>query len=110
MTKRVYYLDDEASLCSVFKEFVSLLGFEVTTFVNAHEAIEACVEQPPDLMFIDYKLADVTGVEVAELLDSDIPKILVTGELSVRGVEAFQEVLEKPFRLAELKRLIMAHG
>jgi len=106
MRFRIYYLDDEAHLCTIFKEFIDSNDIKVTTFTDANEAIAKCIDEPPDLIFIDYRLTDTTGEDVAQLLAESIPKILVTGDLISPGSLLFLRVIHKPYKLAELKKVI----
>lgn len=106
MRKKVYYLDDEVDLCNLFQEYIESDEIEVNTFIDASAAIEKCSSMPPDLMFIDYRLADTTGDVVATIIDSKIEKILVTGELKKPEYDVFSQVISKPFRLIELQKII----
>ncbi len=106
MAIKIYYLDDEFFLCEIFKEYLSREGLEVLTFTDASEAIAHCAKAPPDMMFIDYRLSDTTGFEVADRLADDILKVLVTGELQVPQGDAFVRVIEKPFALQSLDDVI----
>ena len=58
MTLTVYYLDDEPALCSIFKDIFSTSDISIQTFTTAAEAIAACEETPPDVIFIDMTLAE----------------------------------------------------
>ncbi len=51
--------------------------------------------EPPDIMFIDYRLADTSGDRVARKLDDSIEKILVTGELTLPDKSLFLENISK---------------
>jgi DNA-binding NtrC family response regulator len=106
MRKKIYYLDDEPDLCNLFKEFFESDLIEIETFSDAFEAIERCDQSPPDIMFIDYRLADTTGNLVAEVIANDIVKVLVTGELEVPSYEVFYEVIAKPFKLIDVTLII----
>ena len=106
MNFSIVYLDDEADLCELLKEFLSSESVSVHTFTTAEEAIRFCEETPPDLVFIDYRLRDTTGVEVAGKLDPSIAKVLMTGELSPPEDDCFEHIIHKPFRLTEVKRLL----
>lgn len=111
MPTHVYYLDDERQLCDVFAEFIADDDIQVTTFTEADLAIDACKTEPPDIMFLDYRLADTTGIEVAETLetlDKDFVKILVTGELESPSTKLFHSIIPKPYRLVEIKSLIQS--
>jgi CheY-like chemotaxis protein len=106
MTINIYYLDDEPALCAIFKEYLEGDGIKVTTFIDSSAAISICINEPPDMIFIDYRLADTTGEKVAQILDTNIPKVLVTGELLAPVASAFLSVIKKPYKLAELKQFI----
>ena len=103
---KIYYLDDEIALCDIFEEFISDNQTAVKTFSDANQAIEQCKIEPPDVMFIDYRLADTSGDKVASMLDGDIIKVLVTGELTLPDCSLFLDVVSKPFKLNELKKKI----
>ena len=108
MRAKLYYLDDEPLLVKQFERYMTRQGFEVRVFTDASDLIEACQEDRPDLLFLDYRLADTTGFEVAAAVDGSIKKVLVTGELSVEPPEGFCEVLSKPFRIKEAFELVAA--
>jgi CheY-like chemotaxis protein len=102
----VYYLDDEATLCRLFAEMFDSDHIKVTTFQDAAEAISRCLSNPPDLIFIDYRLGHTMGDQVAEAIDDAIPRVLVTGDLSVGNSEYFKRVVHKPFRFKQMEDII----
>ena len=109
MTINIYYLDDQAELCAVFKEYIECDEISVSIFTESSEAISKCIDEPPDMIFIDYRLSDTTGETVAQTLDVSIPKILVTGELLAPETSSFLNIINKPYRLSELKKIIQHH-
>ena len=106
MALNIYYLDDEVDLCEIFSEYFESDDMEITTFIDATEAIEACKKKAPDVFIIDYRLADTTGVEVALAVDKAIPKILVTGELAINDSTMFNDVVLKPHHLEGIENII----
>lgn len=106
MPLKVYYLDDEIELCEIFSEYFELDGLDITTFIDATEAIQACNLNPPDLFIIDFRLTDTTGAKVALAIEENIPKILVTGELSLDDSSMFTQVILKPNHLLEIEKII----
>lgn len=102
----VYYLDDEETLCEIFSKIVSSDEIQVTTFVEADDAIAHCEKTPPDLIIIDYRLRGTTGDIVATKIDENIPKMLVTGDLSVDSVYDFQHIISKPLDFKKIITLI----
>jgi len=103
---KVYYLDDEAALCDIFKEFVEDEKTEVRTFCDAQSFIEHCKSAPPCLAFIDYRLAQTSGDRIAEKIAPQIPKVLVTGELDLPSSDLFIEIIRKPYKLYRIREII----
>lgn len=106
MPVEVYYLDDEEALCNIFAEFIGSDQVRVTTFSDAGAMIETCNNRPPDILFIDYRLPGTTGDLVAIEISEDIPKVLVTGDLTFKSRYEFDEVISKPCDYKEVKEII----
>jgi len=106
MPIKVYYLDDEEALCENFADYFESEDVSVTTFVDPKLAIEAIKKCPPDLLFIDYRLQNTTGDEVAKALDPKIPKLLITGDITVKTECQFIRVFTKPYPEEEIANLI----
>ena len=103
---QVYYLDDEPALCELFEEYFNTPEITVRTFTHAAEAIDAVSASMPGIMFIDYRLSDAIGDEVAARLPDDLPKVLITGDLSVDPRYRFDHIISKPFRFDEVEEII----
>ena len=106
MTLNVVYLDDEAALCEIFFEYFDAPDVSIRTFVDALQALAAVKSDPPDVIFIDYQLPGITGDEVALLLPDDLPKVLVTGNLSVATEYSFIDCVSKPYDFALIQRIL----
>ena len=106
---KVYYLDDEPMLCTIFGDAFTTDEIEVTCFTSASETIKACAEDPPFVIFIDMRLEDTTGDVVAEQLDDTIHKYLVTGDLANTSNYPFKGVISKPFDLMKIQDLLEKH-
>ncbi len=105
-TFRVFYLDDEPGLCELFTEYFDTGDVSVTTFTNARLAIEAVNNEPPMVIFIDYRLSDTDGEAVAKQLPRALPKVLISGDLEVNTTYPFEYRLSKPFRFEEVEEII----
>lgn len=103
MRLRVVYLDDEVDLLAIFRETFEGPLIQISIFCNASEAIAAVRETPPDLVVLDYRLTNTTGDEVAQQMDDLIPKILMTGDLSVKTVSHFQHIFYKPYQIPDVR-------
>ena len=106
MHNTLVYIDDEALLCAVFKEYFANASTHVFTFTEPDLALEFCQRNRVDLVVIDFRLIGTTGAQVAAQLPADLPKILVTGELTSPADDAFAHIVHKPFKLSELQRVI----
>ena len=106
MTARIAYVDDEAELLDVFEDYLTELGYRVSTFAHQDDFVVHCNADRPDLCFMDFRLDGARGDEVAKQLDAGLKTVLVTGELSVASDFQFDAVLSKPYRLGELHDLI----
>lgn len=106
MPVNVYYLDDEETLCEIFSAHISSDQINVTTFSDSNETIEACKNNPPDILFIDYRLPGTTGDLVVLDIDESIPKVLVTGDLSYNSRYQFNKIISKPCNYKEVKNII----
>ena len=106
MQLKVLYLDDEAGLCEAFSDTFATPDVTVTTFTSYLDAIASAKSNPPDLMFIDFRLPGTTGDQVAQMLDPQIPKYLVTGDLSVQTKYKFLKVFTKPYDIEEILKVL----
>jgi CheY-like chemotaxis protein len=107
MTISVVYIDDEEVLCQIFKEYLHSNDIDITIFTDEIPAIEYCNKTKPDLIFIDYRLKKQTGVDVAKAITCTSKKVLITGELYVTMDVCFDNKIEKPYRLSDIKDYII---
>jgi len=106
MQLKIFYIDDEATLCENFKDLHSSDEIEVFTFTNPEAAIEAVRENSPDLLFIDYRLPGTTGEQVATVMNISKPIILLTGELEVKTTYPFHKIILKSAETEEVAETI----
>lgn len=105
MSRKVYYLDDEPVLCENFSDSFSNDDIIVTTFTDVATAIQKIIKDPPDLLFLDYRLPGTTGDEVALLLDPKIKKYLITGDINIQTKYHFLKVFTKPYKTNEIAEI-----
>lgn len=106
MRLNVWYIDDEQDLCDNFVDLFSTEEVKVTGFTEPKKAVEASKSNPPDLIFVDYRLPFTTGDQVAFLFDEKIPKFLVTGDITVTTKYRFEKVLNKPYDESAILKII----
>ena len=109
MSFKIYYLDDEPALLEIFVDTFASDSIHVTTFTDPEKAIAEIELNPPDLLFLDFRLPNTTGVEFARRLDPSIPKALVTGDMSFKNDEVFVATFEKPTKTEAIEAFIRSH-
>lgn len=108
--KKILIVDDEIGIVEEIKSFLLEEGYQVRTADTAKEGIRAVDEFRPDVIFIDIKLPDISGIEVLKAVKEKSPKtkvVIITGyvdqnvmdETEAIGRDAF---LQKPFDLVKI--------
>jgi PAS domain S-box-containing protein len=110
--ERVMVVDDEAPVVQACSGILTHIGYHVTVFKKAPEALARFTEAPGefDLVITDLTMPDMTGTQLAEAILArrpDIPILLTTGYSAgltredARGL-GIVGVLQKPFSLESL--------
>lgn len=99
---RAILVDDEPlALSDLQNQLAKLGGIEVIgTFVNPWAAIEQAVELEPDAVFLDIDMPELTGIELAERLQSHLPQIQVV------FITAYEEYAIKAFEINAIDYLL----
>jgi two-component system, NtrC family, response regulator GlrR len=103
--EKILVVDDDRNLLELASTKLKSANYEVTTALEAEEAIDAAKSSYFDLSIVDLRLADEDGVALMERLHSinpNMPVIILTGHASIEGaVAAMQKgaytYLTKPF-------------
>jgi two-component system response regulator AtoC len=114
MTSRILVVDDEDLVRWSLRQELERAGFVVDEAATAGAAIEAATRDLPDLMLLDHRLPDRTGVEVLREIKQTLPRIpvvMLTAHASIDGaVEALREgaydYLTKPFEIDDVLRSV----
>lgn len=109
----IYVIDDDPSIRELFTEALGE-NYELQTFEDGLEGMEALEEQTPDLLILDLRLPGKGGLEIMDEISEEWPElqvIMVTAhqdvESAVKAMKlgAFDYVI-KPFNLDEIEMLI----
>lgn len=111
---RIFVCDDEMLIRLWFREHLERHGFDTECFEDGHSLLQAVDEAPPDIILLDLRLPDVTGMEVltrVRAVDAELPILMMTAygevETAVAAVRAgASHFLEKPVSLPEVLLLI----
>ena len=114
----VLIVEDEAALVTMLRYNLESEGYRVSEAVDGEEAILLVIEEPPDLILLDWMLPSLSGVEVCRRIRRnesarDVPIIMLTarGEDSdrVRGLDSgADDYITKPFSPRELMARVRA--
>lgn len=87
----VLVVDDEQGMRETLADVLELEGVAAHCAATGADALEACGRVRPDLAIVDYRLPDMTGIELAgalKALDADIVVIALTGHASLENAIA----------------------
>jgi signal transduction histidine kinase/CheY-like chemotaxis protein len=111
---RILLVDDQPMVIQVGTLLLESIGYEVTKCLDPLKAVELLHHNPQafDIIITDYKMPNLNGVAVIEklrIISPGLPAILCTGDLdslNLLSQSAINEVIMKPYGLAELSQAI----
>lgn len=114
----VYVVDDNPAHAMLFtKRIEKALQVEVRTFTEPFKALVAALEDPPDVLVVDFMMPAMDGIqlvrEIRKVLGANPPVIFVTGapmEVSNRAIpdNHVVGVIEKPPDFGRMIELVSA--
>ena len=106
----ILVVEDTASLLHIYETYLKKRGYDVTSVLTAHDALNYISNNSTDLILLDLKLPDMDGLDVmAELKARNFtaPVIIITGHGSINtAITAMRhgawDLLVKPFNVDRL--------
>jgi two-component system response regulator MprA len=116
--KKILVADDDPKILNLLLLCLAKEGYEVTGASDAYQAMQAAVEQVPDLLLLDINMPAGNGLSVQERLQKvgslcAKPVIYLTGDksrsvqMAAKRMGAFA-LLYKPFEIDRLRRTVRA--
>lgn len=110
----ILVVDDDKDVATSIVRALEVLGYAATTCGHAQEAFEVMSRQSFDLLLVDYRMPDMTGLDLVTLLREEghkIPAIMMTGHFATEDrvrVEqlAISAILRKPITLPVLSQTL----
>lgn len=114
---RVLVVDDNEDSTEMLADLISTMNCEVSVANAGVAAVQAMVDAPSDVVFLDLGLPDIDGYEVARRIRARVGAgcriVALTGFSDAARRTAAHEAgcdtfLVKPVRFADLKRVLAA--
>ena len=110
----VLVIDDDDGVRRFIVECMEMLGYRVTEASSGAAGLEHLGAEVPDLLIVDFAMAGMTGMDVAEqarFIAPALPIILATGyaeTCAIDDADVIRTVLRKPFHIDELAHAVHA--
>jgi len=118
MRPKILLVEDDANLVELVRYNLDKEGFDVVTTPDGEEALVLAEEERPDVVVLDWMIANLSGIEVCRRLrrapeTASLPIIMLTARAEegdrVRGLETgADDYVTKPFSPRELVARVRA--
>jgi two-component system phosphate regulon response regulator PhoB len=118
MRPRILLVEDDANLVELIRYNLDKEGFDVVSTPDGEEALVLAEEERPDVVVLDWMIANLSGIEVCRRLrrapeTAALPIIMLTARAEegdrVRGLETgADDYVTKPFSPRELVARVRA--
>jgi two-component system, NtrC family, response regulator AtoC len=112
--ERILIVDDESFICENLERILGEEHYHTVVVQDGAGALKALRDETFDLVFLDLKLPDISGIDILRKikeLDPDLLVIIMTGYASVESaVEALKlgayDYIKKPFKADVIKLIV----
>jgi DNA-binding response OmpR family regulator len=109
---KILVVDDEPTICSMMKVFLSQIGYQVTTVNSGEDAIAVFEEDPPDMVLLDISMPGMRGIDVLQLMKcrkADCGIIMLSAYGDDQTIQEAMDMgaycyIQKPMELMDLKK------
>lgn len=118
MRPKILLVEDDANLVELIRYNLDKEGFDVVSTPDGEEALVLADEQRPDVVVLDWMIANLSGIEVCRRLrrapeTASLPIIMLTARAEegdrIRGLETgADDYVTKPFSPRELVARVRA--
>jgi DNA-binding response OmpR family regulator len=115
---RIVVADDDADIRDLVVFKLEQSGHEVVAFGDGASTVEACRQQPPELVLLDVMMPGMSGLEACRMMRADpaladVPVILLTARVQETDIEqgfraGADDYVVKPFSPRELASRVTA--
>lgn len=87
----IFLVDDDALCLNLYRQFLKQLGYtNVRMFDNGNDCLESLSSLQPDIIFLDYNMDDMNGLDVLKQIKQFNPSIIV---LFISGQEDIEKAI-----------------
>ena len=110
----ILFVDDDRTILSLVEEYLTAFDYRIHVVDNGLKALELIKEKEFDVVFTDFKMPDIDGLELLTVIKEYRPAtevIMVTGHGTMESaIQAMKfgsyDYIQKPFKLDVLRILI----
>jgi DNA-binding NtrC family response regulator len=114
MADKIIVIDDEKIVCDMAKKILANEGYYVETFTDSQVALARLQEERFDLVITDFKMDNVSGMDILREVNSRYPDtkvIMLTAYATLdTAIEAIREKIfdffPKPVKIEDLKKSV----
>jgi len=111
---KILFVDDDRETLDLVKSYLSCYDYDIRVVDNAMEALDMVMAEDYGIVFTDYKMPEVDGLELLATIKEYKPEtvvIIVSGHGTMESaIEAMRfgsyDYIQKPFKLDVLRLLI----
>lgn len=111
---KILVIDDEPVVCRSCERFLRKEGYDTKTVLRGHDGIDLLEKDEYDVVIVDLKMPEMSGMEVLEYVKNnypDIQVIMITGYSTIaNAIESIKkgafDYLPKPFSPQELLSVV----
>jgi DNA-binding NtrC family response regulator len=112
---KIFLVDDDALCLNLYQQFLKKLGYSQIVCFNGGKDCMDHISQRPDIIFLDYYMDDINGIEVLQAIksfDNNIAVVFISGQesvdIAVNALKsgAFDYIVKSKISLELLKSII----
>ena len=74
----IFLVDDDVLCLNLYQQFLKQLGYNnVRLFDNGNDCLDSIASQQPDIIFLDYNMDEMNGLDVLRQIKQVNPSIIV---------------------------------
>jgi DNA-binding NtrC family response regulator len=114
VASRILIVDDDAEVSKAVAQMLEHLGYVPIACGHAEQALQLIRSQKIDLMLVDYRMPDLTGLDLISMVKEEnhnIPIIMMTGYTATESRISSEKldkliVLKKPITVSVLEKAV----